>query len=594
MPGLLGYLQGEPLSADPERASAADGALWALGAGLIGGRGAAGPIIGNAVQGAMGTYQGLLADALKRRLVESQIAENAGQAQLRQQQLAQSQRQLEMQDQFLRSLGMGAGSAPAATIPGGFDMRAPGAAGQTFMPAPAAAAAPTGADRFQGVPNAAAGADIVFNGGKGLGGMIAKGAEPKIAWQSGVPIDEHTGKVAAGFPIVPQVERNGMGYALSPNAQGGFSVNAPPGAAETFGRYKDIENRSAAGMETVEVQLPGGRTVRMTKAQLADLAGNGPSAGNAGAGGPISGPAGPGAAPGTFGTPANVLDGLRRTESGGDPYAINRQTQAMGPYQFLPSTVAMLHRQGIRFDPFDEASARGAADQYLQMLLKQHGGDMNRALAAYGGFVTKDPSAYVASVTGQRPAAAGQPSVGPGLEVQSPAAAERAKVTATGQANRFVDLEKSIAAGGMQATTMLSQIQRARQLFEGLDGGRFTPMAAEVASAASSLGMKIDPKWDNAQAAAALTERMAMGFRPANSGAVSDADLASFQKQVPTLSKTPGGRAQILQTLQAFAQRDQRVAEMARQYRAMPGKGALDDEWEQRLADWTARNPIQF
>lgn len=182
----------------------------------------------------------------------------------------------------------------------------------------------------------------------------------------------------------------------------------------------------------------------------------------------------------------------------------------------------------------------------------------------------------------------------PGVEVQSPAAAERAKTTATGQANRFVDLEKSIAAAGTQATSMVSKIQRARQLFEGLDGGTLTPIAAEFASAAASLGVKVNSKWDNAQAAAALSEGMAMQFRPSNSGAVSDADLASFQKQVPTLAKTPQGRAQIMRTLEVFAQRDQKVAEMARQYRMLPGKGALDDEWEQRLADWTRRNPLQF
>ena len=45
--------------------------------------------------------------------------------------------------------------------------------------------------------------------------------------------------------------------------------------------------------------------------------------------------------------PDTVLDNLKQTESSGDAYAVNKDTGAMGAYQFLPSTVAMLHKQGI-------------------------------------------------------------------------------------------------------------------------------------------------------------------------------------------------------------------------------------------------------
>ncbi len=102
---------------------------------------------------------------------------------------------------------------------------------------------------------------------------------------------------------------------------------------------------------------------------------------------------------GSLGTPSEILDGLRRTESGGNPYAVNKETKAMGPYQFLPDTVAMLHKQGIKFNPFDEQESRRAADLYLQQLRQKNGGDLNAALAQYGGFKTKDPSGYVAKVT---------------------------------------------------------------------------------------------------------------------------------------------------------------------------------------------------
>ena len=98
-----------------------------------------------------------------------------------------------------------------------------------------------------------------------------------------------------------------------------------------------------------------------------------------------------------------VLNGLKKTESSGDPYAINKDSKAMGAYQFTPSTVAMLHKQGIKFNPFDEPEARDAAKQYLTSMLNKNGGDLPKAIAQYGGFVTKDPSKYQKSVLGEQP-----------------------------------------------------------------------------------------------------------------------------------------------------------------------------------------------
>jgi len=93
-----------------------------------------------------------------------------------------------------------------------------------------------------------------------------------------------------------------------------------------------------------------------------------------------------------------VLDGLKRTESGGNPLAVNKDTKALGAYQFMPDTAATLHKQGIKFNVFDEGESRDAAKQLLTSFLNKNGGDLNKALAQYGGFVTKDPSKYVSSV----------------------------------------------------------------------------------------------------------------------------------------------------------------------------------------------------
>jgi hypothetical protein len=95
-----------------------------------------------------------------------------------------------------------------------------------------------------------------------------------------------------------------------------------------------------------------------------------------------------------------LLDSLRKVESGGDTFAINKKTKAMGPYQFMPDTVQMLHKQGIKFNPFDENESREAARQYLGRLAQRHNGNIELALKDYGGFVTKDPTDYINKVTG--------------------------------------------------------------------------------------------------------------------------------------------------------------------------------------------------
>ncbi len=93
-----------------------------------------------------------------------------------------------------------------------------------------------------------------------------------------------------------------------------------------------------------------------------------------------------------------LLDAVKSVESSGNPRAVNPQSGAMGAYQFMPGTVKALQSQGIKFDPFNEPQAREAARGYLQTLVDKNGGDIDKALAQYGGFVTKDPSGYISKV----------------------------------------------------------------------------------------------------------------------------------------------------------------------------------------------------
>ena len=121
----------------------------------------------------------------------------------------------------------------------------------------------------------------------------------------------------------------------------------------------------------------------------------------------------------SYGTPSNILDGLTQTENSGKQYGINKQTKAMGPYQFTPETLQSLHQQGVKFDPFDPVQARNAADYYLQSIAAKNGGDMDKALGSYGGFITKDPSGYIASVKSKGNAQSGSGGGG-GQQIQQP------------------------------------------------------------------------------------------------------------------------------------------------------------------------------
>jgi len=116
-----------------------------------------------------------------------------------------------------------------------------------------------------------------------------------------------------------------------------------------------------------------------------------------------------------------LLDSLKKVESDKDPFALNKQSKAMGAYQFMPETVQMLHKQGIEFNPFNEKQAREAARTYLGQLVDRNKGDVDKALAQYGGFITKDPSGYVNKVKQGQAAAPSTTSTAPAAPAQTSA-----------------------------------------------------------------------------------------------------------------------------------------------------------------------------
>ena len=182
-----------------------------------------------------------------------------------------------------------------------------------------------------------------------------------------------------------------------------------------------------------------------------------------------------------------LLDSLRRVESRGNPKAVNSKSGAMGAYQFMPATVESMRKQGINFDPFNEQEARAVAKSYLEKLTKQHGGDVSKALAAYGGFVTKDPTAYVENVLqGSNKSFAGD-ELGSLILGKTPAPTKQQPAPQVAQAAPQINPQAPEAGGTAVGRAMAGMLQKQqekkRSLGESIAGGIDTLYGATVPAA---------------------------------------------------------------------------------------------------------------
>ena len=159
----------------------------------------------------------------------------------------------------------------------------------------------------------------------------------------------------------------------------------------------------------------------------------------------------------------------------------------------------------------------------------------------------------------------------------------------------FGDQYAEIQKAGIDAYGKVNRLSRMEQLLSGLETGKFTPAMTEVKSALDSLGIKIDPNLGSAQAAQALSNELALQMRNPSGGAgmpgaMSDADRNFLSATVPGLAKTPGGNRQLIETAKRLAQRDQQVAQMARDYRKQ--NGHMDEGFYQQLQQFSEANPL--
>lgn len=160
----------------------------------------------------------------------------------------------------------------------------------------------------------------------------------------------------------------------------------------------------------------------------------------------------------------------------------------------------------------------------------------------------------------------------------------------TGRAEQGVKDFTTIQSNAASAADQLARVSRIDQLLNDVGGGKLDPLGREVASAANSLGLKIDSKLGNKQAAEALAVEMALSMRQTGTGVMTDKDYEAFRNTAPDLAKTPEGRMQISTTIKGFMNRDIQEANMANAYREKYGK--VDDNFYSQLNQWRQANPI--
>ncbi|WP_188263187.1 transglycosylase SLT domain-containing protein [Azospirillum tabaci] len=159
-----------------------------------------------------------------------------------------------------------------------------------------------------------------------------------------------------------------------------------------------------------------------------------------------------------YGVDANTIKALIQQESTWNPAAVNPRSGAAGLMQIMPANWSAY---GIT-NPFDPAQNVDAGTRIFREHLDRAGGDLERALSTFGGFITKSSDGYVASVKANKAAydQAGAATVA-FVGAQTQAASVASVFTATQRAT--IDA----ALGNQKATVEATDKQDA--LSDGLD-----------------------------------------------------------------------------------------------------------------------------
>jgi hypothetical protein len=185
-----------------------------------------------------------------------------------------------------------------------------------------------------------------------------------------------------------------------------------------------------------------------------------------------------------------------------------------------------------------------------------------------------------------------------GAAGMSPTDTAGAAAAATQQqevAKNYAKIYNDLQNASMANPGKIAKTQRIAGLLGDFEGGKLSNTGLEIARLGNSLGIKIDGKLPNKEAAVALANEVALELRGTGDGggmpgAMSDADREFLKQMTPQLAQSADGRKLVVESRVKVMERQNKVAEMARAYRKK--YGTLDEDFFNQLQGWSDRNPI--
>jgi hypothetical protein len=173
---------------------------------------------------------------------------------------------------------------------------------------------------------------------------------------------------------------------------------------------------------------------------------------------------------------------------------------------------------------------------------------------------------------------------------QSAAAAQQIKIS-----ENYGTIYNNLQNASMSNQAKIAKVERIGTLLGDFEGGKLSQTGVDIAKIGNSLGIKIDPMLPNKEASQALTNEVALELRSTADGhgmpgAMSDSDREFLKAMTPQMAQTADGRKAIIDSKVKVMQRENQVADMARQYKKRYGK--LDEDFFSQLGAWSGRNNI--
>lgn len=485
---------------------------------------------GQRVQGALQSVEAQKRGAMQGKLMQSQIDENASQAQARQQQIELARRKQAERDAMLGFGRPNAGqqggllggsafsSAPAqAAQPGALAPEQQAALSQVPPPPPQVQTKLEQLSQQFKIPLDALKFDVVFNDGKGLAEMVAKRGTPDMQVSNGYAYDKN--QLGAGFMPSLTTSTTGQTSMTRIGPDGMPVVSAPEGALKTYGAYKDAD----AGRKPIEVYNPDtGRKEFRSELDVVRPAG---------APAPMAGPAG------------NVQS---PAYAGGSREGANAESVRMMESELQNPNLSPADRAGIQRE--------------IARMKKQ------------------TPAAFAA---------------GPSVAEATKAATDKEyAVNATkdiGETRKTI-----MNAGFSAPSTIAKYQQLGKLLQDVDGGSLTatgTNIASAMNSLGFKIDKSLPNK---EAAAALGNEMALELRNPANGagmpGAMSDADRNYLVSMIPNASQSAEGRKQLLAAKIAVEQRKVQTATFARNYEKKYGR--LDNGFFEQMSAWSTQNPL--